>query len=355
MAAGGFRTFVAGETLDEDKINDFLMQGVLVFDDAAARDAAITAPVHGQIAFLKDSDKLFFYDGVLWDEVDAVPEGAVIAWPIQYLVIAGGGGSDGSTSGSIGKGGGGAGGYRCNVVGEPSGGGASAEVRALLSGTYTITVGAGGAGGTGGAGFGTNGSNSVFGPITSTGGGKTLGAGGSGGGGQFNNVPGGAGTIREGFKGGDATGGTEGGQGGGGAGEAGNTDGVRQGGDGVSSSITGSAVIRGGGGGGGGGSGAAAGGVGGDGGGGTGGTFSSPANGTSGTVNTGGGGGGAARTSSGDSSGGSGGSGIVIFGVITGTPISFSGGVTQTSATVGDNTVYTVTATSTTSETVTIG
>jgi hypothetical protein len=41
--------------------------------------------------------------------------------------------------------------------------------------------------------------------------------------------------------------------------------------------------------------------------------------------------------------------------VPTGTSVSFSGGVTQSSATVGLNTVYTVTATSTTSETVTIG
>jgi hypothetical protein len=40
--------------------------------------------------------------------------------------------------------------------------------------------------------------------------------------------------------------------------------------------------------------------------------------------------------------------------VPTGTSVSFSGGVTQTSAAVGSRVVYTVTATSTTSETVTI-
>ena len=28
MAAGGFKEFVAGETLDQDEINDFLMLGV---------------------------------------------------------------------------------------------------------------------------------------------------------------------------------------------------------------------------------------------------------------------------------------------------------------------------------------
>jgi hypothetical protein len=40
---------------------------------------------------------------------------------------------------------------------------------------------------------------------------------------------------------------------------------------------------------------------------------------------------------------------------LTGVPVSFSAGVTHTTETVGDNTAYIVTATSTTSETVTIG
>jgi hypothetical protein len=41
--------------------------------------------------------------------------------------------------------------------------------------------------------------------------------------------------------------------------------------------------------------------------------------------------------------------------VKTGTPVSFSAGVTHTTTVVGNNTAYIVTATSTTSETVTIG
>jgi hypothetical protein len=45
MAAGGFKEFVAGETLDQDEINDFLMQGMLVFAGTAARGSAITSPV----------------------------------------------------------------------------------------------------------------------------------------------------------------------------------------------------------------------------------------------------------------------------------------------------------------------
>jgi hypothetical protein len=67
-------------------------------------------------------------------------------------------------------------------------------------------------------------------------------------------------------------------------------------------------------------------------------------------VNTGGGGGGG----TGVVGGGAGGSGVVIFTVPAQATVSFSGGVTHSVAKVGVNNVYTVTATSTTSETVTI-
>jgi hypothetical protein len=53
-------------------------------------------------------------------------------------------------------------------------------------------------------------------------------------------------------------------------------------------------------------------------------------------------------------SGFNGGSGVVILSLPAQATVTFSGGVTQTSALVGVNRVYTVTATSTTSETVTI-
>jgi hypothetical protein len=39
---------------------------ISVFDDATARDAAITSPVHGQFALTKDNDLLAFYDGSDW-------------------------------------------------------------------------------------------------------------------------------------------------------------------------------------------------------------------------------------------------------------------------------------------------
>lgn len=67
MAAGqGFKTFTTGEVLTAGDVNGYLMQGVLVFASAAARDAAITSPQEGQFAFLKDTNVTYYYDGATW-------------------------------------------------------------------------------------------------------------------------------------------------------------------------------------------------------------------------------------------------------------------------------------------------
>ena len=235
---------------------------------------------------------------------------------VDYLVVAGGGGG-GDAAGGHG-GGGGAGGLRSTVT--ATGGGGSLESALSMSpGSYTVTVGAGGAGVAHSAPFGngSNGSNSVFATITSTGGGYgggystntslayVGGSGGSGGGGSDN--PGGAvSTSGQGYAG--STGTAYIGGGGGGAGEAGGTDGAGQGGDGIATSISGSSVTYAGGGGGSSASSPNQGGtkVGGDGGGGNG-QVRDGAAGSAGTANLGGGGGGSSTTAS-----YSGGSGIVI-------------------------------------------
>jgi hypothetical protein len=72
--------------------------------------------------------------------------------------------------------------------------------------------------------------------------------------------------------------------------------------------------------------------------------------GTPGADNTGDG----ATGTSNNNGGHAGGSGVVIFTLPVQATATFSGGVTQTSAVLGANRVYTVTATSTTDETVTI-
>jgi hypothetical protein len=67
MAAGqGFKTFTTGEVLTASDTNGYLMQGVLVFADAAARTAAITSPQEGQMSYLKDTDSVESYSGSAW-------------------------------------------------------------------------------------------------------------------------------------------------------------------------------------------------------------------------------------------------------------------------------------------------
>lgn len=74
MAAGlGFKTFTTGEVLTAGDTNGYLMQGVLVFADAAARSAAITSPQEGQFSYLKDSNSTWYYSGSAWVAVGGSP------------------------------------------------------------------------------------------------------------------------------------------------------------------------------------------------------------------------------------------------------------------------------------------
>ena len=221
---------------------------------------------------------------------------------VEVLVVAGGGGGGPGEGG-----GGGAGGLIYNT-----------SYAVVANQQYTVTVGAGGA-------TSTNGSNSVFGPLTAIGGGfggtvnnNNAGNGGSGGGGGRTSTVwtyGGMGVVGQGNAGGTGNPNLSNypAGGGGGAGSSGG-DGVGAGtksgpgGDGLQIAISGTPTYYGGGGGG-----AAStsntliAGNGGLGGGGAGGT--SAAAGNNGTANTGGGGGGAGQ---GSATGGTGGSGIVI-------------------------------------------
>jgi len=284
---------------------------------------------------------------------------------VDYLVIAGGG-----AGGHVG-GGGGAGGYLNSYGGEASGGNSTTLVALNLSlnTTYTVIVGAGGATGTS-SGNADDGNDSKFGIVGSEiiaigggGGAKSSsnanpgGGSGGGGGSNTNSQTGAAGTTNQGSAGGDnytlwpytaGGGGGAGGAGNNGSGTGGN------GGAGLSSSITGIATIRAGGGGG-----CAQqsqpGGTGGTGGGGNG--TGDSTQGGAGTVNTGSGGGGGGYVGTGGD-GGAGGSGIIILRVSSTTTATFTAGVTSALTQVGGGTwtsgdkVYTITATSSGSETV---
>jgi hypothetical protein len=253
---------------------------------------------------------------------------------VDYVVVAGGGGG----SKTCGGGGGGAGGYREGFnPGSYTASPLATTALPVTASPFPITVGGGGT-------YGpactpaTDGSNSIFSTITSTGGGGAGGfqlagrSGGSGGGGGARepSATGGAGNTPpvsppQGQPGGaaktEATPANDAGGGGGGATAAGGIGSnvpapappspFGKGGDGATTSINGSSTTYAGGGGGGA---EACGGVagsGGSGGGGQGGGPYAPGNnGTAGTTNTGGGGGGARCAAA---NGGTGGSGIVII------------------------------------------
>jgi hypothetical protein len=222
-------------------------------------------------------------------------------WYANVVVVAGGGGGGANNnSGNEGSGGGG-------------GGGVVNRSLSINSNT-NISVGGGGSGGSGTT-WPNAGSNSSFGAITATGGGRGArsssgtnyigGSGGTGGGASRNGTPG-SGTWPQGFGGGfgvDA----RGGGGGGGAGRFasnGSGDNGGAGGDGIQCGPNGILGFFGGGGGGGARNNSP--GSGGNGGGASGGTNNNIGN--NGTANTGGGGGGAGRRSQ---TGGAGGSGTV--------------------------------------------
>lgn len=67
MAAGqGFKTFSSGDVLTASDVNGYLMQGVWVFANSAARSAAVTSPQEGNVSFLKDTNAFEIYDGAAW-------------------------------------------------------------------------------------------------------------------------------------------------------------------------------------------------------------------------------------------------------------------------------------------------
>ena len=171
-----------------------------------------SSPVAGMVRENTDDNVIEYYNGTEWKQVKSSLFPPV---SVNYLVIAGGGGGG---SGFSPNGGGGAGGYSEGLAELPK------------FNQLNIIIGAGGIGGiknspTGGA----SGNSSSFYNIVSIAGGGAGGDnlngkdGGSGGGASSYTNTGGAGTIGQGFKGGDTLveGGRTGGGGGGGASAAG--------------------------------------------------------------------------------------------------------------------------------------
>jgi hypothetical protein len=66
----GFRTFAASEVLTSSNVQNYLMtQSTMFFVSTTARDAAITSPVDGMVAYIgsnNSSEGLYTYNGTSW-------------------------------------------------------------------------------------------------------------------------------------------------------------------------------------------------------------------------------------------------------------------------------------------------
>jgi hypothetical protein len=89
-----YKVFANGNPLLASELNTNLMQQVIaVFLDATSRDAAITAPVEGQFAYLTASDELVKYDSSAWVAAIAEPTTAVQEKASNYTLLASDAGS----------------------------------------------------------------------------------------------------------------------------------------------------------------------------------------------------------------------------------------------------------------------
>jgi hypothetical protein len=75
----GKKTFVAGEVLLAQDVNDLLMdQTIMNFASSAARSSAIPTPTEGMFTVTTDNDQVDYYNGSNW--VPALPIGAWQTW-----------------------------------------------------------------------------------------------------------------------------------------------------------------------------------------------------------------------------------------------------------------------------------
>ncbi len=62
-----YKVFQDATILTASDVNTYMMnQQIAVFADSTARGSAIASPVEGQFAFLKNTDKLTYFDGSTW-------------------------------------------------------------------------------------------------------------------------------------------------------------------------------------------------------------------------------------------------------------------------------------------------
>jgi hypothetical protein len=95
-----FIDFTPGQVLTADQVDLIMRQSVMVFDDAAARDVALSAVLaEGMLAYLKDTNEILKYTGSVWTNIDTTNPGDITAVEAgNYLE---GGGTEGDVSLSL--------------------------------------------------------------------------------------------------------------------------------------------------------------------------------------------------------------------------------------------------------------
>ena len=90
MAGLGRKVFTAGEVLTAANVQGYLMdQTVMVFDDEAARTAAIGTPTEGMVSYTKDDNALEYYSGAVWTPVGLDPYTITASTAIAYTLQSG--------------------------------------------------------------------------------------------------------------------------------------------------------------------------------------------------------------------------------------------------------------------------
>lgn len=84
-----YKVFANGFNLNASELNTYLMnQAVMVFADATARDAALTAPTEGMLVWLEDANKFVYYNST-WQDLVSSPAQTVSDKSANYSIVAG--------------------------------------------------------------------------------------------------------------------------------------------------------------------------------------------------------------------------------------------------------------------------